>query len=181
MPPITVHIPFGADKALGEECNRLMRQQPEDGWALLIDHDVFLATNPLWHKMCLDAIDSLRGDRVGLITCYTNRIGCPLQKIPREYAADVQSDDLAYWKKMAQVVQNNAGSHVTDITGEPRSPSGVFMLTPKKAWQEIDGFQYRFLGMDTAYAGELKKAGFHIYRMDGLLVYHAYRREWKKC
>lgn len=167
---IQVCIPYAPNQALGTACNAIM-QRAED-WVLFLDHDVLLL-NPNWYMMCEKAINEVV-HKAGIITCMTNRIGCPIQ---RETVED--TDNLAYHWGIAKSLYNKHGSTVKDITVETRPLSGFFMLTHRKAWEQVGGFCEKFLGMDTQYFGKLRDAGYRFYLLPGLYCYHAYKRFWK--
>ena len=171
---IPVLIPYVPNGKIGKAYNDAMKLVSD--WVLFIDHDILLGLNPYWYEICNNAIAKI-GYQGGWFTCFTNRIGCSLQKAPN---IDQASNDIKYHQKYAQnLYRNNRGkiSDVTDVV-EKRF-SGMFILTHKKAWQDAGGFpeDIGFFGVDCDYYSRLKKAGYRTYVMKDLYVYHAYFRE----
>jgi hypothetical protein len=146
----------------------------DEEWVGFQDHDkMFL--NHHWHGLFESAIK--KADNPGLITCMTNRVGCPLQRVSN---VDRYNHDIFYHRRVAENKHNEFGDELIDITDSQFNPSALVFTTSKKAWKHVGGFDNGFLGVDTKYAGRLKKAGYKIYMMPGLYVYHWYRAEQPK-
>jgi GT2 family glycosyltransferase len=170
-PRIQVMIPYEPGCNVGWAYNRAMREV--DGWALIIDHDI-LMVNPLWYDMCLAAIEQV-GNEAGWLTCYTNRIGCPLQVAP---SVNTENHDIGYHRDFAKALYRRHGNELLDHTHEKHRYSGLFILTHKKAWEKVGGFKEdSFFHIDVDYCTKLRQAGFKTMLMSGLYVYHGYFRE----
>jgi GT2 family glycosyltransferase len=140
-------------------------------WVGFKDDDVMFL-NHNWYAMFLRAIEVV-GENAGMITCFTNRIGCPLQKAPD---VDRHINDIAYHKRVAEELLEEHGPAATDVTNSQFNPSGMCFVTSKKAWYDVGGFKKTgLLGVDTTYGGRLKEKGYKVYLLKGLYVYHWYR------
>jgi len=162
-----IHVPYGSDGNLGAEYNRIMEGISD--WVLFLDHDV-LILNKHWYKSCSDAIDN-KGHSAGWISCVTNRIYCPDQRRLVE-----PSDDLNYHIEIA----NRCWEHYSDETYSPitNTPfSGFFILTHKKAWEDVGGFSDGFLGVDQDYYEKLIDKGYKSYIMPGIYAYHLHSKK----
>lgn len=168
---IDVVIPFLPEKRLGECCNDIM-ERCED-WVLFLDQDILLL-NHRWYQLCLDAVEYF-GHCAGFITCVTNRIGCKHQKCKVPDSYDMKFHD-EYGETLYQKYKDDP---YVDCTDSDNGFSGLFILTHKKAWEAAGGFVHKFLGMDTAYYGAVKRAGYKNIVMRHLYVYHHYQRKWK--
>jgi GT2 family glycosyltransferase len=169
---IDVRIPWEPGKRLGYACNRMFNTV--DDWGLILDWDVMLL-NIKWYDICLKTIVKV-GHNAGLISCVTNRIGCPLQK----YGLG-QSDNIDENILIASEIAKKYEGKIDDVTDKPNKLSGMFFLTRRKVWDEVGGVpDEKFIGMDNYYHDRVKEAGYKIYIMKDLYVFHNYRRQWKE-
>lgn len=171
---IPVYIPWCDHGQIGKAYNDLMEKYVED-WVIFIDHDVLLV-NPLWHDICMATIKKV-GHAAGLISCFTNRIGCRFQKAP---GVDRKIDDIRYHRDYARKLYQKNEGKIKDLTlASGGRYSGMFILTHKQAWKDSGGFNESagFFNVDCRYYTAIKNAGYRIYRMDALYVYHGYFRE----
>ena len=122
MRNIDVSIPYELGERLGHAYN-VAAGRAED-WFLFLDHDLCLV-NPWWYEICVRTIEQY-GDKAGLISCYTNRIGNRLQIAP---GVDTKSEDLAYHRAFARSLYNRNRGKVLDHTAEKMRYSGFFMLS----------------------------------------------------
>jgi hypothetical protein len=170
-PVIHTAIPFLPGCAVGAAYNQFMASI--DGWALILDHDIYLV-NPHWYTICRDAINRV-GESCGWLTCFTNRIGCPLQVLP---GVNTNSHDMMYHREVAKKIYNRNRGRLIDHTASKYFYSGMFILTNKKAWNAVKGFSEKgFFGIDVDYCRKLRKVGFKTMLMSDLYVYHGYMRE----
>jgi GT2 family glycosyltransferase len=165
--------PFDNGKNIGREYNRIMSETSEE-WVGFQDHDTMFLTH-CWKKQFEHAIEN--ADNPGIISCMTNRIGCPLQ---RASEVDRNNHDIVYHRRIAEERYVEHGNKLIDITDSRFNPSALIFVTSKKVWSEVGGFKDGFLGVDTTYAGLVKKAGYKIYLMPGLYIYHWYRFQDEK-
>jgi len=174
---IPLIIPFSPNGRIGEAYNNALSNLVE-GWVLFIDHDVLLV-NPYWWDICNAAINHVGLD-AGWITCYTNRIGCKFQKAPN---VNTQTDDIKYHRQFAlDLFKKNRGK-IRDLTNAKGGRfSGMFILTHKQAWIDAGGFKENigFFNVDCRYFTSLKNAGYKLFLMEDLYVYHGYFRETLK-
>lgn len=168
MASLLMTVPYDLGGDVGKEYNNIMRNTVHD-WVGFADHDIFFA-NSDWYKMFSHAIGNL--PEAGFISCYTNRIGCPLQRVEAEKG----NDDIKYHRKRAKELQDKYWNDFEDITGSRFCPSALVFITSRTAWETVGGFKEDgLLGVDTNYVSKLKRAGFKIMLLKGLYVYHFYR------
>ena len=170
---IDVGIPWEPGQQLGLAINRFMAKV--DDWALILDWDVGLV-NVHWYDLCQRTIDTV-GHSAGLITCMTNRIGCPLQRDTTAPCSDIMDEHRMH----ALRAQRDRAGVVDDITNQSRwKLSGFFYLTHREVWDKIGGAPpNKFLGFDNWYHDRVREAGYRVLIMRDLYVYHGYRRQWK--
>lgn len=163
-------VPYTKDKDLGTFYNNALRVV--GNWVLFVDHDVFLATNSSWYGICSEAINQVKNN-AGIITCTTNRIGCSWQ---RDNNAP-KSTCIEEHQKYAIQLYQEKGLGIMDVTRQARTKklSGFFMLTNKKVWEKTGGFVSGFYGVDNYYGEKVIQAGFRIYLISGLYLYHRYQ------
>ena len=174
---IEVRIPYEPG-CLGKSYNDIMRDTKD--WALILDHDVYVALNPHWYTMCQEAIEKV-GHAAGWITCKTNRIGTTSSQRYRnpDYPYCKDPDDIVYHTTVAHRLYKQYGNTLIDFTKTGQF-SGFFILTHKEAWSKAGGFVEipgKFLGIDTAYYRAVRKAGYKLILMPGLYVYHIYNNK----
>jgi GT2 family glycosyltransferase len=184
MHDITVYTPYMPGRSLAKAYNKYMRNAPTE-WVLLLDWDLFNC-NPYWYDMCQYAIKNT--NRAGWITCYTNRIGAPQQKLINAPKSHDIIEHMQFSKKQFEQHSklNKKGIlQQTDIVKIPGALSGFFILTNKTAWKKADGFDENkkgLMGVDNRYSQAVQRAGFKLYLIPGLYFYHIYRekkRIWK--
>jgi len=163
---IDVRIPFDENGHLADAYNRALENSNAD-WVLFLDHDVFLA-NPRWYEMCLEAVDTLKVDP--LAAC----IGCLAggehhKRTMREKG--VPSDHLELYIKESKNYYYQYGNMLQRIH---EHAAGYFLLLNRKIAKEV-GFrqvQEGINNIDENFGSRLIKAGYHIYMMRGLYIYH---------
>jgi len=170
-------IPYMSCGKIGFAYNEAMQMYVKD-WVVFADHDILLV-NPLWYDICMAAINKY-GHEVGWFTCYTNRIKCKFQIAP---GINSKTNDIKYHREYAKNLYDTNKGKVKDCTNVKGGKfSGVFILTHKKAWEAVGGFNEHcgFFGVDTNYFSKLKQAGYKLMVMQDLYVYHGYFREVRK-
>ena len=160
-PYIEIFIPYEPCKQLGMAYNRAM--DCAEDWVLLLDHDTFLC-NPNWYEMCINAIIRV-GHKAGWISAVTNRAANGSQKAPG--APD--NENLVEHMSFAEMLYNRHGTELVEAANPEFT--GFFILTHKKAWLDAYGFDYEF-HVDGRYAKRLVEAGYKMYVMPGLYLYH---------
>lgn len=170
---IDVKIPYEPEKRLAVAYNRAMEDSSAD-WVLLLDHDVFLACNPYWYGMCLNAINTLKNERVGLITCVTSKTNNTCQRA----AIQVRTDRIKHHIRVATQLYRLYKSTVVPWE-DSFHVAGFFMLVNKSAWEQV-----RFVSMrkgidkiDHDFARRLMENGYKIYTLPGLYVFHYRTRQ----
>lgn len=166
-PKIDVRIPYEPDGKLGEDYNRIMTETAHE-WVLLLDHDV-LILHANWYELCQRAI--AQQPNAGIITARTNNVACKDQVVRGAPAGH----DIEAHRRTAREFWRRDGFNLTEI--RRHLIAGFFMLTRKAVWEKVGGFKPGFLGVDNDYHRRVAKAGFKVWRMDGLYCYH--RRERK--
>jgi len=169
---IHVAIPYAPNRRLADAYNKIM-EETDSEWVCFVDHDVYLATQPKWYQMCLNAVNQLEGQKIGWITAKCNRIGCKRQN----YIVNPDPDDIKYHVGIAKKVYEQYGEIVSQL-GKTKL-SGFFILTNKTAWKDVGGFKDQGKGLskiDNDYSVRLRKEGYGQYIIEGLYFYHM----WKK-
>jgi len=163
-----------SDGNYGKWMNEVMKASPCE-WVMFHDHDIYLA-NRNWYKIVSDAIEA--NPDGGLFTCVTNRIGNAYQKVK---IPDKRNNDIKYHMQMAEQIELREPK-IIDLTNCPKKISGLMMVTSKTAWAKtLSGFREKggYVGVDNCYHGAIKNAGYKIYLMNNLYVYHWYRGSTK--
>lgn len=171
---LPVIIPFMEEQSIGRAYNREMERLDNHGWAVLMDYDVMIM-NPHWHAICCNAIEKV-GHNAGIITCYTNRIGCKVQQAP---GVDQDCFDMRYHREFAKRLWKKLSGRVRDHTATRGCRfSGMFMLISKAVWKRVGGFKTdSFFHVDVDFYDKVKRHGYHTYLMEDLYVFHMYLRE----
>lgn len=162
---IDVKIPYEPNNRLDIAYNRAIENTTAK-WVLLLDQDVFLC-NPLWYKMCLNAVKQLNNNGTGLISCMTN--GPVQKKIQR--VDGVTSADINEHIGISKQIFQRFGSTLEEI----HVPiTGFFMLVKRQVWEQVKFEKVRQgVGkIDRDFSQRLLDAGFSIYLMKGLYIYH---------
>jgi len=162
---IEVKIPYEPKRKLAFAYNRAMISSVTQ-WVLLLDQDVFLC-NPLWYKMCLDAIKQLKGTKAGLVACVTSG---PRQKSLQK-ASSIESDNIEDHISIAQQVYQE---HRNELIQVHIPVTGFFMLIKRQAWKKVkfQAMNRGVGGVDIDFSKRLLEAGYSIWLMKGLYVYH---------
>lgn len=155
--------PFALDRNLGRAYNDAMRLLPDDGWAVLMDHDISLTTRD-WYRQIAEAV-AFKPD-AGAFVAVTNRIAAPWQ---RAAESDRNVHDMAYHRQIGKA--RLKVRTLLDIT-ETKGFGGVLMVISKTAWAEVGGFVDGLLCVDHHMHFALGQAGRRVYLLEGLYVYH---------
>jgi hypothetical protein len=168
VPPVLVaFVPYADDRNLGRAYNEAMGMLPEDGWAVLLDHDAMFTTRD-WHRQISAAI--LQRPE-GCFTVRTNRIKCPYQQVP---GVDPKNHDVAYHRKVGEGLAKDQSLGLRDVTGD-REPSGLAFVLSKRAWRDAGGFPDGLHYVDRLMWCALKMVGRKIYLMEDVYLYHWHR------
>lgn len=155
-------------KNYGRYANEFMSLLPEDAYGCLTDGDVMWLTSD-YGKIIYDYVE-IYPDAV--LTCLTNRIGCPYQKLS---VTDINNHDIIDHRKIAEKSKLNL-YQVTDVSKQTYPMSGMCMIIKKSIWEEVGKFRENgLLGIDNDFFFALQKFGKQVLIMNGLYVYHQYR------
>jgi hypothetical protein len=166
---IETKIPYELNGDLAEAYNLAMQGATSD-WVLLLDHDVFLACNPYWYEICLEAVRKV-DEKTGLLTCVTSprtKVNSGLQNAK----VNVKGEDIKEHIQGAKQSWEDYGVELEEI--KEYRLAGFFMLVNKRIWEKIL-FKDQGKGVnkiDWDYCDRLLEAGYKIYKMRGLYVYH---------
>lgn len=155
--------PFRTDKNLGAAYNAAMALLPDDGWALLMDHDMHFTTTR-WHQQCLDAIAA---DPTGTFTAITNNIGSRWQRVAPDLVTSHMTPD-GHRALGSRLLENRNLLDVTATAGI----GGVVILISKANWKLIGGFVDGMFCVDHQMHFALRDAGRRVYLIEGFYVYH---------
>jgi GT2 family glycosyltransferase len=146
---------------------------PDDSYACFTDGDVMIDLNKDYGEIIYTYVEKYPG---AVLTCRTNRIGCPYQKLP----GVIDSHDIVYHKRVAQKQRQKLYS-VTDVSKNNFPMSGMLMVIKKSIWLEVGGFKWGgMLGIDTDFFFRLQAHNKQILVAEGLYVYHTYRIDGSK-
>lgn len=166
---IDVRIPYAINGRLADAYNMIM-SEALTRWVLIVEHDVFLACNPDWYKICLHAVDNAPKG-TGMITCVTSG---SKERNERPQGADfqVQSSNICDHVDMALRCFKK---HGTDLKiSNTKYMAGFFMLVNKEAWRQVR-FKDQGKGVhkiDQDFCERLILKGYDIAVLPGLYVYH---------
>ncbi len=163
---VDVRIPYEQGGRLADAYNRALVDSSAD-WVLFLDHDVFLA-NPRWYEMCLTAIESLRDDpKAACIGCL-----CGGERHKRTMAIKGEPDDRI--EKHIELSKWYFQKYNYQLTKSKEYIAGYFMLVNRKIATKIGFLQQNksINNIDVDFGTRLLEAGYHIYNMPGLYIYH---------
>ncbi len=163
---IDVRIPFDENNRLAMAYNRALADGISE-WVLFLDHDVFLC-NPLWYEMCLEVIESLRIDpKVACIGCVAG--GSRHKRTMEQHGPpNSQIEDHIEEAKRRYKLYGNLIEEINIHV------PGFFMLLNRRIAEVIKFRQINssINNIDKDFGTRLMEAGYHIYHMKGLYVYH---------
>lgn len=168
MIPLLVATAFDPDRNLGRAYNNVLAAVEEamgKGWVCFVDHDAIWTTRT-WYSQLVTAIEA--NPDAGMITAVTNRIGNKRQIAPNA----PKGHDMAEHRKFGEHLAAVHKSTVVDVT-EGAPISGVVMAV--RVAPDRPRFRDGFFGVDNCMHWDLRDAGYKVYQMPGLYVYHWYR------
>lgn len=141
----------------------------KDDWACFLDGDA-VHTTTFFGKNIEDVV--LSNPEYSLLTCYTNRIGCPYQIAP---GVDQKNNDQAYHRTFGEGLWNKNKTKVIDITNN-QLMSGILILMKQSAWEKSGGFkEEKMLGVDNDIHRKFVELKMRVGLMSGVYVQHWYR------
>jgi GT2 family glycosyltransferase len=155
--------PFATDRNLGQAYNRAMEVLPDDAWACFLDHDMAFTTRE-WYGQLEEAITFM--PEAGAFVAITNRIAAAWQ---RAQESDVDNHDMAYHRAIGR--NRLAQRTLLDIT-TTQGFGGVLFCLSKSAWRKAGGFVDGLFCVDHQMHFALRRAGFRVYLLESLYVYH---------
>lgn len=166
-------IAYSADKNIGKYYNNFLNMIPDNDWACFLDHDAMFTTLD-WYSQ-LQRIIANNPDG-GLFSACTNRIFNTEQIVFPKTSQDAYNHDIAFHRRIGLERQKK---YDLEVKVAKNYISGVVMLISKNAWKKTSGCKDGFLGCDYDLHEKIKSAGFKIYIMTGVYVYHWYRADFK--
>lgn len=162
-------IPWNSEKLIGKSYNQFMNLISGNDWCCFLDGDA-VHTSSFFGKRIESVIEN--NPDYSLLTCYTNRIGCPYQIAPN---VDKKTNDQSYHRNFGENLWNSFGTQVVDIT-KNQLLSGVLILIKKSMWEEVGGFKESgMLTVDNDIHEKFKKNNLKVGLMKGIYVQHWYR------
>lgn len=150
-----------------------MSMLPDDGYGCITDGDVSWLTND-YGSIVYNYVDKYPD---AVLTCRTNRIGCPYQKLN---GINERNHDIVYHKQIAQAQKQKLYT-ITDVSKDAFPFSGMCMVIKKTIWDKVGGFKSEgMLGIDNEFFFSLQGHDQRILVMEGLYVYHQYRIDGSK-
>ena len=166
---IDVKIPFNERGRLAMAYNRALEQSSSE-WVLILDHDVFLC-NPYWYNMCLEAITALQVDPKAV--CVGCTCGGERHIRTMKQAQWIPNSDIEYHIEQAKERYLKHGTRLVRID---EHTAGYFMLLKREVALKIgfvqDSKNRGINNIDVDFGDRLLSAGYHIYSMPGLYIYH---------
>jgi len=167
---IDVRIPFDEKGKLSQAYNIALANGISE-WVLFLDQDVFLC-NPHWYDMCNTAILTAGVDPMAAA------IGCECGgeyfrkdqvRLGDRYAAP--NADINHHIEVSKEKYHEYGNMIQRIHVPV---PGFFMLLKREIATKIGFKQWRkgINNIDTDFGVRLMRAGYHIYQMRGLYIYH---------
>ena len=166
---IDVKIPYSPTGQLADAYNEALTEGCSE-WVLFLDHDVFLC-NPHWYDICVKAIESVKDDPKAFC------IGCIAGgeiKIRRKkrHPQPLPIDSIAVHIELAKQAY---AMHGNEVVPRDKYVTGFFLLVNRKIAKKI-GFVQQRLGniynIDIDFGTRGLEAGYNIYTIPGLYVYH---------
>lgn len=157
---------------LGQAYNHYCNLVPnDDDWITMMDGDI-MQLHLDWGEKWSSIIEN--NSDAGIISCVTNRIGCPLQKIGSMF----NETSLVKHRNFAKQLFDKYQYSVQKINISPNYSSccmsGFFFSFKKSTWKAVGGFNNGTLNVDTNF---FKKVIRHkpCYIAQGFYVLHYYR------
>ena len=174
---IEAKVPYAYRETLADAYNRAMKTSKAN-WVLLLDHDIFLASNIHWYKILLKGIKQVDVNKTGLITCVTSGRGS-LPQGSNVTEEKVRHPDIRIHLQEADRLYKKYGTEVKEINSY--HIAGFFMLINKSVWEKIkfssEASNNGIDKIDHDYCRKLLNNEYKIYVMPGLYVYHM-RYRW---
>lgn len=161
-------------KNVGKYYNEFMGKLNADEYACITDADVMLELTHDYGTIIYNYIDKYPD---AVLTCRTNRIGCPWQKLEN---IPINNHNIDFHREIARRQRSKCYT-VKDGSKETFPFSGFFMLIKKAIWEEVGKFKEDgMLGIDNDFFFKLQQHNKRILVMEGLYVYHQYRIDGSK-
>lgn len=162
--------PYSTKKNLGAAYNEYMRLLPHDeDYACFIDGDAMFLNPDFGHQ--LTEIVKRYPD-AGMFTAITNRVGNRRQCYKFKISEDPNIKNHRYIAKL----EKNRNPYKVSVVDYPIS--GHLMMIQKKVWKHFNfSEKLKILGVDNDISIRLMDAGYKIYLMKGVYIFHYYRLE----
>lgn len=165
---IHFHVAYAFDKQLAKYYNSVMDMYPDEDYVCFSDADSMYTSNDIGHK--LKSIVEANPD-YGLLTCVTNRVGCPYQLVQNMWWDERINE---HWR-VGEFLWQEYGTDVYDIT-TLQPLSGVLMLINVGAFKQTGGFSGKgMLGVDNSIHRTFAAHGKKVGLMRGIYLIHYYR------
>ena len=164
---IEVRIPCSKDNNLAAIYNSALSDCRSD-WVLFLDHDVFLC-NPHWYKICLEALAALKQDPMA--AC----IGCVCGGERHRHTMASNGFPNANIEDHIEISRGEYFKYGNTLQRIHQHIPGFFMLLRTSVARQINFRQVkrgRINNIDVDFGNRLLEAGYHIYTMPGLYIYH---------
>ena len=160
--------PYSLNKNLGAAYNEYMRLLPcDDDYACFIDADAMFL-NPLFGTQINTIITN--NPNVGMFTAVTNRVGNPRQCYKNKISKDA---NIIHHKDISSLLCKKSPYRLSKID---YPISGHLMIIQKKVWNHFHfNEDLKILGVDNDISNRLLNAGYKIYLMQGVYLFHYYR------
>jgi hypothetical protein len=138
-----------------------------------MDHDIMFTTRTWYGQLCRAVAQHPKGTFVP----YVYRGGAPWQKV-QNTLPDIQKDvhDIRYHREIGDRLARMNEDKLVDVTEHPQPPGGTLILLSKEVWRAVGGFEPGCFMVDHRLFQAIYAAGFRIYLMHGVYIYH-----WKRA
>jgi len=140
-------------------------------WVLILDHDVYLACRRKWFQLLGEGIKQVDKNETGIITCVTG----DRRRYPQK--ADIKNvkydENIKTQENIAEQLYQKHGSKIVNVTDH--HIASFFMLINRETFKHVkfnDNEESMEDNFDHLYAQRMLDAGYKIYVMPGLYVYH---------
>ena len=153
----------------GKTLNHYMELLPNDeDWAVIRDGDTMFLTED-WGNHIRDVIEKVPD--AGIITCYSNRVG---KNHGQRWQGKISANpNIIQHRKTALKNRKEKGDRITPLNNWI---TGVLMAVKKSTWKQVPFPEnHKVLNVDKFFSRNMLRAGYPIYRMDGMYLFHYYR------
>jgi len=169
---IEVKIPMTLENQVINVHDEAIKNSTVD-WVLILNHDVYVACRRGWFQTLVEGVKQVDKQNTGIITCVSgDRKKHPqaanIKDIKSHYDEDIKTQE-----NIAKQLHKKYGSKVVSVTDY--HIASFFMLVNRDTFEHVrfnENNESENYVYDHLYAQRMLEAGYKIYVMPGLYVYH---------